>query len=85
MIKEIWADITHGRGGYVNYDCRCDICKAGVRVFMRAYNKRRKEKGVCRACRRPVDPGNVLFCVVHRARERERQARARLGKERRAA
>lgn len=36
---------THGASGYNNYGCKCDTCRAGHAAKMRAYRKRRKERG----------------------------------------
>jgi ribosomal protein S28E/S33 len=73
--------MKHGRGRYVNYGCRCAICREATRIAVRVYHIDRKARGLCRSCKRPVDVGNVTYCARHRATERERQARARLGKE----
>jgi hypothetical protein len=72
---------THGRSGYVNHGCRCEKCKAAARLGQQRYHARRKADGICRSCTEPVDPGNVTYCARHRVIERERQARARLGRE----
>lgn len=33
-------DPRHGRNGYTNYDCRCEICRAAHAAYMREYMTR---------------------------------------------
>lgn len=42
------AQIPHGYGGYTNWMCRCDVCRAAKREHNRAYmaRKRAERKGV---------------------------------------
>ena len=38
---------THGSSGYTNYECRCEICRAGWAARVKDYRvRRRKVSGV---------------------------------------
>ena len=36
MIKQV-KEFIHGRTGYANHNCRCDVCKAGMSAYQKQY------------------------------------------------
>lgn len=38
------AELIHGAGTYRNRGCRCEVCRAGQRDYMNAYNRRKRAR-----------------------------------------
>ena len=44
-VKGTWGqDFTHGVSGYINYACRCDVCRDAWRVYHWDYMQRHPEQ-----------------------------------------
>lgn len=56
--------MTHGRSGYCNHGCRCEICRAAWRSYMSEYRRRRVRAHLCVECDRTVFPGTTR-CRTH--------------------
>jgi hypothetical protein len=68
---------THGVSGYVNYDCRCEVCRAAWAPYYAERRRARIARGVCVECKEPSL--GFARCAKHRAvqRLREKVYRAR--------
>lgn len=42
------ADVPHGQSGYVNWDCRCEVCTAAHVAKLREYAANRKRREAAR-------------------------------------
>lgn len=80
------GDPRHGRNGYSNLNCRCDICRAANVAYQRELREVRRRRIVADPSLRPHGVETTYFnwacrctecCEVHRFRQSERDRRRR--------